>query len=88
MGLDKRVGRIELPSDWVRENPTDILATLFADFYPLWIDYVADGYLEYHGLSEHFKEIEVGDEIPLYCPDIRVGEKYNFIQFNEVVEIR
>ena len=86
MGLNKRVGRIELPSDWVKETSTDILSTLFADFYPMWIDYAGEGYLEYHGVSEHFREIEIGEEIPEYSPDIRVGEKYNFIQFNEIVE--
>jgi hypothetical protein len=67
---------------------TDILVALFGDFYPLWIDYAGEGYLEYHGLSEHFREIEDDDDVPLYCATVILGDEYNFIEFEEIVEAR
>jgi hypothetical protein len=38
----------------------------------------------YHGLSEHFREIEDGEEPPLYCASLVVGEMINYIEFEEV----
>jgi hypothetical protein len=84
MGLNKRRGRIELPEGWIQSNDLDILTALFSDFYPLWIDSAGDGALMYHGLSEHFKEIEDGDDVPQYGASVIIGEKYNFIEFEKI----
>ena len=86
MGLNKRIGRIEIQEGWIQKCDTDVLVALFGDFYPLWIDSAGDGYLEYHGLSEHFREIEDGEDLPLYFPTIIKGEEFNFIEFQEVAE--
>ena len=85
MGLNKRRGKLEIQTEWINSVSADVLSTLFGDFYPLWIDY-GDGYLEYHGLSEHFREIENGDEVPLYQASMVFGEMCNYIEFKEVVE--
>ena len=88
MGLNKRRGKLEIEEGWIQSCEADILVALFGDFYPLWIDSAGEGYLEYHGLSEHFREIEDGDDVPLYYATIMLGEQYNFIEFEEVVEHR
>ena len=74
---------------WIQTMESDVLAALFADFYPLWIDsagedYEGNKYLMYYGLSEHFHEIEDGDEIPMYEATVILGEMVNYIEFTEV----
>jgi len=91
MALNKRRGRIEIQEGWIQKSPPDVLVALFGDFYPLWIDSGgrdADGnaYLIYHGISEHFREINDGDDLPLYSPTIIIGEVCNYIEFEEIVE--
>lgn len=86
MGLNKRRGRIEIAEGWIQSVDLDILVALFGDFYPLWIDSAGDGWLEYHGLSEHFREIEDGEDLPLYSATVILGEMYNYIEFEEIVE--
>lgn len=93
MGLEKRRGKIELIEGWIQSASLDMLVSLFGDFYPLWIDSGgkdADGksYLIYHGLSEHFEEIEDGDDVPLYSASIILGDVCNYIQFDKVDESR
>jgi hypothetical protein len=62
----------------------DVLVALFGDFYPLWIDSAGEGYLMYYGLSEHFREIEDGEEPPLYTASVILGDVMNYIEFEEV----
>lgn len=86
MSLNKRRGRIEIADGWIQEMDQDVLIALFGDFYPLWIDSAGAGGLMYHGLSEHFREIEDGDEVPLYLATVILAEQFNYIEFEECVE--
>jgi len=85
MGLNKRRGKLEIQTEWINSASADVLSTLFADFYPLWID-SGNECLEYHGLSEFFREIEDGADVPLYEVSMAFGEMCNYIEFKEVVE--
>ena len=84
--LSKRRGKIEIQEGWIQNASLDVLVALFGDFYPLWIDSAGSGYLMYHGLSEHFREIEDGDDVPLYEATIILGELVNYIEFTEIGE--
>lgn len=86
MALNKRRGRIEIQEGWIQSMEVDILVALFGDFYPLWIDSAGEGYLMYHGLSEYFREIENGDDVPLYAAEVILGEVCNYISFEEIAE--
>lgn len=69
---------------WIQTMEIDVLVALFGDFYPLWIDSAGEGYLMYYGMSEHFREIEDGDDIPLYEATVMLGDAVNYIEFVEV----
>ena len=84
MGLNKRRGRIEIAEGWIETMSLDVLVALFGDFYPLWIDSAGEGSLMYYGISEHFKEIENGDDVPLYEATVITGDMINYIEFDEV----
>ena len=88
MGLNKRIGKIEIESGILQEMGVDILSSLFSEFYPLWIDSTTEGIMEYHGMSEHFREIEYGDEIPTYEANIEIGEDLIWTKFIEVESVR
>lgn len=62
----------------------DVLVALFGDFYPVWIDYEYEGVKTYYGMSPHFREINEGDDIPLYEATVVMGDAVNFIEFKEV----
>ena len=84
MGLNKRRGKVEIADGWLEEMDIDVLVALFGDFYPTWIDYEYRGIKTYYGMSEHFREIEDGDDIPLYEATVILGEMANFIEFKEI----
>ncbi len=84
MGLNKRLGRIEIETGILQEMDVDILASLFGEFYPLWIDSTTEGMMEYHGMSEHFREIEIGEELPLYEAEVSMGDTIIFTKFVEI----
>jgi len=86
--LKKKRGRIEIVDGWLEEMDIDVLVALFGDFYPQWIDYEYAGTKTYYGMSEHFREIEDGDDIPLYEATVVLGDQMNFIEFKEVEEAR
>lgn len=89
MNIRKRKGKIKLSRDLVLSMDQGALSTLFGNFFPLHTETnpIFDSPLiTYYGVSKHFKEIEEGEELPLYEPHIEFHEQ-NDLHTIDFVEI-
>lgn len=82
-----RKGYVNFSRDTIRQLETDILAALFANFFPLAItENMYNDMTFYYGISPHFRELPTGVRCPQYKPHFTKGPNgiYQFVEFEEV----
>lgn len=85
MELKKRKGKVALSLDVLHSMDLDHLSTLFGSFFPFHIDNNGtdfSGVITYFGKSMYFDEIEEGEEIPTYEPQIEKSVQYGIFSID------
>lgn len=76
-------GTVRVHKDLLFNPPIEILSLFFKNFYPVHIEVKFDVFI-YTGMSEHFKEIKEGEQIPEYEAMFKETSEGLNIKFNKL----